>query len=80
MFLANGRHHNISEYSRGNVPANELQIYTWMDATLKELTGLVKEVNPEARRKGTFFEFSLVFPDLRSSGMVRAHSMPITCN
>ena len=30
----------------GKVPANELQIYTWMDATLKELTGLVREVTP----------------------------------
>ena len=28
----------------GNTPTNELQIYTWMDASLKELTGLVKEV------------------------------------
>lgn len=28
----------------GKTPANELQIYTWKDATLKELTSLVKEV------------------------------------
>merc|ERR1719150_121062 len=48
-------------------PSNELQIYTWLDATLKELTGLVKEVNPEARRRGTYFDFSLVYPDLRQS-------------
>jgi histone deacetylase complex subunit SAP18 len=33
-----------------------------MDATLKELTGLVREVNPEARRRGTFFDFAVVFP------------------
>merc|ERR1719334_1631402 len=46
-------------------PSNEIQIYTWMDATLKEHTGLVKEVNPEARRRGTYFDFALVFPDLR---------------
>ena len=67
------------------MPANELQIYTWMDATLKELTGLVREViplrlrtlrksiflqffhllqvNPEARRRGTFFDFAVVFPN-----------------
>ena len=78
VFLANGRHHIVSEYSRGNVPANELQIYTWMDATLKELTGLVKEVNPEARRKGTYFEFALVFPDLRSPGY-RMREIGSTC-
>uniref|UniRef100_A0A8C5YHB5 18 kDa Sin3-associated polypeptide n=1 Tax=Microcebus murinus TaxID=30608 RepID=A0A8C5YHB5_MICMU len=38
----NGRHHPMDEFSRGNVPSSELQIYTWMDATLKELTSLVK--------------------------------------
>ena len=27
----------------GNVPTNELQIYTWMDATLRELTTLVRK-------------------------------------
>ena len=41
-------------------------MYTWQDATLKELEGLVKEVNPEYRRRGTYFDFSLVYPDLRS--------------
>lgn len=39
-----------------------------MDATLREITTLVKEVNPDARRKGTCFDFSLVFPDVRSPG------------
>ncbi|XP_035214156.1 histone deacetylase complex subunit SAP18-like [Stegodyphus dumicola] len=39
-----------------------------MDATLKELTGLVKEVNPDSRRKGTYFDFALVFPDGRGPG------------
>lgn len=34
-----------------------------MDATLKELTSLVKEVYPEARKKGTHFNFAIVFPD-----------------
>lgn len=36
-----------------------------MDATLKELTSLVKEVYPEARKKGTHFSFAIVFPDPR---------------
>lgn len=34
-----------------------------MDATLKELTSLVKEVYPEARKKGTHFGFAIVYPD-----------------
>merc|ERR1719384_1431303 len=44
------------------VPPNELQIYTWMDATLRELTSLVREVNPESRKKGTYFDFAIVSP------------------
>uniref|UniRef100_T1ISM3 Histone deacetylase complex subunit SAP18 n=1 Tax=Strigamia maritima TaxID=126957 RepID=T1ISM3_STRMM len=67
VFCNTGRHHNVSEYGRGNVPANELQIYTWKDATLKELMSLVKDVNPGARRRGTAFDFALVFPDVYGS-------------
>ncbi|XP_049503308.1 histone deacetylase complex subunit SAP18 isoform X2 [Panthera uncia] len=64
----NGRHHRMDEFSRGNVPSSELQIYTWMDATLKELTSLVKEVYPEARKKGTHFNFAIVFTDPKRPG------------
>uniref|UniRef100_A0A3Q4IBG1 18 kDa Sin3-associated polypeptide n=1 Tax=Neolamprologus brichardi TaxID=32507 RepID=A0A3Q4IBG1_NEOBR len=61
VFTTNsGRHHRVDEFARGNVPSSELQIYTWMDATLKELTSLVKEVYPEARKKGTYFSFAIV--------------------
>ena len=62
----------------GLTPSNELQIYTWMDATLKELTGLVKEVNPEARRRGTYFDFSLVYPDLRQSPRCQSRDIGTT--
>lgn len=40
------------------------------DATLKELMSLVKEVNPDARRKGTVFGFAIVFPDNRRGGFI----------
>lgn len=39
-----------------------------MDATLREITSLVKEVNPEARKKGTIFDFSLVIPNIAVAG------------
>lgn len=39
-----------------------------MDATLREITSLVKEVNPEARRKGTMFDFSIVYPNPVTQG------------
>ncbi|XP_003741443.1 histone deacetylase complex subunit SAP18 [Galendromus occidentalis] len=70
VFLSNVRHHSTTDYSRGQVPSNELQVYTWMDASLRELTGLIKEVNREARKKGTVFDFALVYPD-RNSAMYR---------
>ncbi|KAI0982262.1 hypothetical protein GJ496_000694 [Pomphorhynchus laevis] len=66
FYTMNGRHHFRSDYDRGATPARELQIYTWMDATLRELTNLIKEVNEEARRKGAIFNFSVVYPDNRS--------------
>ncbi|XP_017494597.1 PREDICTED: histone deacetylase complex subunit SAP18 isoform X2 [Rhagoletis zephyria] len=52
VFCSTGRHHSVSEYMYGNVPSNELQIYTWQDATLHELTSLVRDVNPDTRKKG----------------------------
>uniref|UniRef100_A0A1I7XSX2 Thymidylat_synt domain-containing protein n=1 Tax=Heterorhabditis bacteriophora TaxID=37862 RepID=A0A1I7XSX2_HETBA len=30
-----------------------------MDCSLRELTSLIKEVNPDARRRGTVFDFSI---------------------
>lgn len=62
-----GRHHHISEYRNGHVPPKEVQIYTWLDASLKELSTLMKEINLEARKPGTRFDFALVFPDPNSS-------------
>ncbi|CAD6188295.1 unnamed protein product [Caenorhabditis auriculariae] len=70
VFCANGRHNAMMEYSNrngGSVPANELQMYTWLDCTLRELTSLIKEVNPDARRRGTTFDFAIVSPDKMSS-------------
>eukprot|EP00088_Acartia_fossae_P012377 TRINITY_DN16379_c0_g1_i2.p1 TRINITY_DN16379_c0_g1~~TRINITY_DN16379_c0_g1_i2.p1 ORF type:complete len:246 (+),score=81.12 TRINITY_DN16379_c0_g1_i2:70-807(+) len=66
VFTSSVRHNDITDYERGRTPENEIQIYTWMDATLKELTGLIKEVNPDARRRNTYFNFRLVYYDLRA--------------
>jgi len=63
VFCQIGRHHRPDEFSSAKTPANELQIYTWKDATLKELMSLVKEVNPEARHKGTYFDFGIIYPN-----------------
>ena len=39
-----------------------------MDASLKELTSLVKEVYPDARKKGTHFGFAIVYPEPKRNG------------
>lgn len=54
----------MSDYANRRTPpaSNELQIYTWLDASLSELMGLIRET-PEYRAKGTQFSFSVVFPE-----------------
>ncbi|PAV86722.1 hypothetical protein WR25_18086 [Diploscapter pachys] len=71
VFCANGRHNPMMDYTnKSGVPANELQMYTWMDCSLRELTSLIKEVNPDARRRGTTFDFAVVYPDKQSGRYV----------
>ncbi|CAI9101650.1 OLC1v1039020C2 [Oldenlandia corymbosa var. corymbosa] len=72
VFTKVGEHHNSSEFAvRGKEPKDEVQIYTWMDATLRELTDLVKEVAPEARRRDAVLSFAFVYPDSRGRMVVR---------
>jgi histone deacetylase complex subunit SAP18 len=49
--------------TRGKEPKDEVQIYTWGDTTLKELTDLMKEVAPAARKQDTRLSFAFVYPD-----------------
>ncbi|KAL2902287.1 Histone deacetylase complex subunit SAP18 [Bienertia sinuspersici] len=64
VFTKNGGHHTQEDFSvRGKEPKDEVQIYTWMDATLRELTDLVKEVSPAARRRDAKLSFAVVYPD-----------------
>uniref|UniRef100_A0AC34R9B7 Histone deacetylase complex subunit SAP18 n=1 Tax=Panagrolaimus sp. JU765 TaxID=591449 RepID=A0AC34R9B7_9BILA len=69
IFVVSVRHNPIQEYKNGNAPRNELQIYTWMDCTLRELMMLIRDVNAESRPRGTSFDFSIVSPERFSSRM-----------
>ncbi|RNA05757.1 histone deacetylase complex subunit SAP18 [Brachionus plicatilis] len=62
-----GRHNRPNDYVR-QVPSNELQIHTWLDATLKEITRLITDVYPNTKTKGTTFNFSVVWPNQRGPG------------
>ncbi|CAM9875370.1 unnamed protein product, partial [Phaeothamnion confervicola] len=63
-FCREGGHNSADDYAPGaeQLPKNELDIYTWMDATLRELTTLIQDVNPSARRAGARLSFALVYP------------------
>ncbi|CAB4068939.1 SAP18 [Lepeophtheirus salmonis] len=76
VFCSTSRHNPLTEYSRGKLlkinyprslltPSLILQILTLYFIYYESL---VREVNPDARRKGTFFDFALVFPNLSSRG------------
>ncbi|XWS35712.1 hypothetical protein CRYUN_Cryun20dG0020000 [Craigia yunnanensis] len=67
-----GGHHSKEDFAvRGKEPKDEVQIYTWKDATLRELTDLVKEVAPEARRRDARLSFAFVYPDKNGRFVVR---------
>ncbi|CAA6673756.1 unnamed protein product [Spirodela intermedia] len=76
VFTKIGGHHAKEEFAiRGKEPKDEVQIYTWMDATLRELTDLVKEVASAARRRDAKLSFAFVYPDKQGRFVVRPVGM-----
>jgi hypothetical protein len=61
----------VPSYSLSYMVLDNVQMYTWMDASLRELTDLVKEVQPAARRQGARLEFALVYPDRKGRNVMR---------
>jgi histone deacetylase complex subunit SAP18 len=51
------------------------QIYTWMDASLRELSDLIKEVKPAARGRLTRLSFAFVYPDRKGRNVMRQVGM-----
>ncbi|KAL2892312.1 Histone deacetylase complex subunit SAP18 [Bienertia sinuspersici] len=81
VFTKIGSHHSKEEFAvRGKEPKNEFQIYTWMDATLRELTELVKEVTPEAKRGFARLSFAFVFPEKHGRFVVRPLGKTFACS
>ena len=69
FWTANKRPNTPADYNVkiGNgtykVPVNEVQIYTWNDASLREITDLLKDTIPPSRQKRSIIYYSLVYPD-----------------
>jgi len=55
---------------RETLQRDETLIYTWKDATLRELTDLVKQVDKAATFKGARVSLAFVYPD-KSGHMVQ---------
>ncbi|CAL9105348.1 unnamed protein product [Musa acuminata var. zebrina] len=76
VFTKVGGHHPAEDFAvRGKEPKDEVQIYTWKDATLRELTDLVKEVSQEARKRDAKLSFAFVYPDKNGRFVVRPVGM-----
>lgn len=72
VFPKKGSHHRLEEYAkRGSEPRDDIAVYTWMDATLRELTELIKEVRDDARARGARLSFAFVYPDRRGVNVMK---------
>ncbi|PJF16756.1 hypothetical protein PSACC_03451 [Paramicrosporidium saccamoebae] len=66
LFCRMHGHHRLEEFTATHQPSDdEVEIYTWRDATLLELVDLLKEVNVECRRRDARFSFRLIYQDYR---------------
>ncbi|KTW31769.1 uncharacterized protein T551_01030 [Pneumocystis jirovecii RU7] len=62
LFYKVGSFHSIDEFQPGSQPvADEVQIYTWKDASLHELAQLLSKAIPN--NKHTRFSFRLIYSD-----------------
>ncbi len=62
--ICNYRLADYRDSAFGNVPKDEIQIYTWPDATLREITDLLKDVIMQSvKQKHVSFSYGLVYPD-----------------
>mmetsp|Transcript_17171 Transcript_17171/g.25424 ORF Transcript_17171/g.25424 Transcript_17171/m.25424 type:complete len:124 (-) Transcript_17171:35-406(-) len=69
-FIRSNSHNRPEVFqSEDTLPKDELQIYTWKDANLREITNLVQGVHDLPRKRNAKLEFAFVFPD-RSGKMI----------
>lgn len=64
LFYRENDFNSLDEMNAGRFPSTrELHIYTWMDASLRELTMLIRDSVDFAKRKDAILNFSFIFPD-----------------
>ena len=77
MYCRINGHHRLEDFAPPRFPIeDEMIVYTWKDATLKELSLLVREVLGDSDLPGGIkgndpalkFSFNLLYPDVKRSG------------
>ncbi|KAI7862856.1 Sin3 associated polypeptide p18-domain-containing protein [Spinellus fusiger] len=64
VFTKKGSHHRVNDFTLHSTPStDELQLYTWRNATLDELAQLIQQVIPEAQHHDARISFRLVYLD-----------------
>merc|ERR1711966_8421 len=71
VFPKENEFNRMDELARARLPQNELQIYTWMSETLRNLTYLIKSQLAPFRAKDTQFYFGAAYPDNRGNYTMR---------
>eukprot|EP00962_Isochrysis_galbana_P009434 scaffold2632_cov124-Isochrysis_galbana.AAC.1 len=79
-FIKLGAHHSPGDYKQGATPSDsEVALHTWLDAPLRELAELLKDLHPPARDRTVRLSFAQVYPDGRGEPTLRevgsAHSV-----
>lgn len=67
-FIPSSFHSSPTDYKNaaiGILPSNEVQIYTWPDASLREIADLLKDVivPNQNKQRNSQFDISLVYPN-----------------
>jgi hypothetical protein len=82
VFWQSNRNNSPLEYKNvvhDKFPDNEMQIYTWSDATLKEIGDLLKSTVASSRQKNVTLSFDLVYPDRNGVHVSRHVSFYLSC-
>jgi len=66
LFISSGAHNKPEDFrDRHKLPSRELQLHGWRDTTLRELTNLIRELDPALRGPERRLSFALIYADHR---------------
>ncbi len=67
VFWKINQHHTLDSFDNASkLPEDQVQIYTWRDATLRELTELIQQVVPEAAEENVTLDFCAIYLSLKA--------------